>query len=93
MSQTQAIAANVKGRVHGVGFRYTTQSRARELGLAGWVRNERDGSVTVWAQGDAAAIEQLTSFLEAGPAAARVSAAAITAVEPDPKITTFVVRY
>lgn len=39
------------GRVQGVGFRYTAIRAANSLGVSGWVRNERDGSVTVEAQG------------------------------------------
>lgn len=50
------------GRVQGVGFRYFTQRRARTLGLSGWVRNERDGSVSLEAEG---AREDLLSLLDA----------------------------
>ena len=42
------------GQVQGVGFRWTSMSVARELGLTGWVRNEPDGSVTAEIQGGAA---------------------------------------
>lgn len=42
------------GQVQGVGFRWTSMGVARELSLTGWVRNERDGSVTAEIQGSAA---------------------------------------
>ena len=40
----------VRGIVQGVAFRHHTKVRARELGLAGWVRNLPDGSVEVTAE-------------------------------------------
>ena len=42
----------IYGRVQGVGFRYTVVQAANALGLTGWVRNERDGTVTTELQGD-----------------------------------------
>ena len=39
------------GRVQGVGFRYLTRRAANLIGVTGWVRNERDGSVTLEIQG------------------------------------------
>ena len=39
------------GQVQGVGFRWTSQRVAKELGITGWVRNEDDGSVTLVLQG------------------------------------------
>lgn len=45
------LVALVRGRVQGVGFRFWTRSRARELGLAGWARNLADGRVEVVAEG------------------------------------------
>ncbi len=93
MPAVRAISANIRGRVHGVGFRYTTQSRAKDLGLVGWVRNEKDGSVSVWAQGPSDAIEQLTDFLEIGPRAARVTESRVEDVEPDSTITAFRVAF
>ena len=53
-------------------FRDTTQQRARELGVAGWVRNLEDGAVQVHAEGSAPAVEALVSFLHRGPPHARV---------------------
>jgi len=65
-------AFRVIGRVQGVGFRYWTQRRATELGLSGWVRNEADGSVVVYACGAVAGVAALEESLGRGPIAARV---------------------
>ena len=62
----------VSGRVQGVCFRATTRDRARELGLDGFARNLRDGSVEVLATGSAEALSALESFLWRGPSHARV---------------------
>jgi DNA ligase D-like protein (predicted 3'-phosphoesterase) len=72
-----AIRAVVRGEVRGVGFRDATVSRARELGLMGWVRNGDDGTVGVHAEGTERAIEELVAFLGNGPPLARVSGVAV----------------
>ncbi len=41
-----------KGRVQGVGFRWTAQQIATNLGLTGWVRNLTNGDVDCEIQGD-----------------------------------------
>lgn len=64
--------AVVRGTVQGVAFRWYTKERARELGLAGWVRNLPDGSVEVWAEGPAAPVDELLRWLRRGPPSARV---------------------
>jgi acylphosphatase len=69
-----AFFARVRGRVQGVGFRYSAIQEARRLGIAGWVRNDTGGDVEVWAEGSP---EKLTAFLEwlrKGPPYARVEA-------------------
>lgn len=65
-------AFRVIGRVQGVGFRWWTRRTATDLGLHGWVRNERDGSVVVHAGGPVEALARLEEALLRGPTAARV---------------------
>ena len=63
----------VTGRVQGVGFRWWTVGTAQRLGLRGWVRNRRDGSVEIQAIGPADRLEALALACEAGPRAAKVA--------------------
>ena len=62
----------VRGRVQGVGFRWFVEREAHILGIAGWVRNNHDGSVEVLAQGTRNQLSGLRSRLRDGPRAARV---------------------
>ena len=64
---------SILGRVQGVGYRFYAQKKARELGLTGWVRNRRDGSVEALLQGDAAAVETMTAWCRRGPPSAVVA--------------------
>ncbi len=52
------------GRVQGVGFRYYSVNKARQLGLTGWVRNLYDGSVEMEVQGPERVIDELIIFLQ-----------------------------
>lgn len=76
-SPHKRVRARITGRVQGVGFRYFTWSVGRNLGLAGFVRNEPDGAVLLEAEGSPAAIEQLLLQVRRGPAHARVDAVAV----------------
>ncbi len=69
---TQARRFVVRGRVQGVGFRWFVEREARILGIAGWVRNNADGSVEVLAMGSRDQLLGLRSRLRSGPRAARV---------------------
>jgi acylphosphatase len=51
------------GRVQGVGFRYTAQHLANQLGVAGFVRNLPDGKVELLAEGSAEQVDALLSAL------------------------------
>ncbi|MHB0878249.1 MAG: acylphosphatase [Anaerolineae bacterium] len=71
--RTARLRAVVHGYVQGVGYRYYVMQRARLLGIAGYVRNNTDGTVEVIAEGDQAPLEQLLEALERGPIGASVS--------------------
>jgi acylphosphatase len=62
----------VRGRVQGVGFRWFVEREAHILKIAGWVRNNSDGTVEVLAQGTRDQLSGLRSRLQEGPRAARV---------------------
>jgi DNA ligase D-like protein (predicted 3'-phosphoesterase) len=69
----KALRLEVRGAVQGVGFRYATVGRARELGVMGWVRNGADGELLVHAEGPADSVDEMVSFLGEGPPGAGVS--------------------
>ena len=62
----------VYGIVQGVFFRSTTQEKAFNSGLTGWVRNRRDGSVEIVAEGERDPLETLLGWCRKGPPGARV---------------------
>lgn len=67
-----AIRVLISGRVQGVGFRYSTQQQALELGLSGWVRNRRNGTVEAMFEGDPTLVQDVVAWCHQGPAAAQV---------------------
>ena len=71
MSKARLDAA-VRGIVQGVGFRIFVVEAARELGLTGWVANERGGIVRVVAEGERETLERLLAALRRGPVSAIV---------------------
>jgi acylphosphatase len=62
----------VRGRVQGVGFRAFVEDEARLRGIAGWVRNRRDGAVEAVFSGDADAVAGMIAACREGPYGARV---------------------
>jgi acylphosphatase len=72
---TEAIARRlvIAGRVQGVGFRYAFADEARLRGLAGWVRNRRDGTVEALVSGPGPAVEAIIAWARVGPPTARIT--------------------
>ncbi|HKW36825.1 MAG TPA: acylphosphatase [Burkholderiales bacterium] len=63
----------ISGRVQGVGFRYSMAEEAERLGVTGWVRNRRDGTVEAVVDGDPRGLEAILAWARRGPPAARVT--------------------
>lgn len=67
-----SLRVRVEGRVQGVGYRDACVREARALGLQGWVRNRRDGSVELLVHGAAESVDRMLAWLHVGPPLARV---------------------
>ncbi len=88
----KCIRCIVAGRVQGVFFRESTRRKADELGVTGWVRNCRDGTVEVLASGDSTALAALRTWLVTGPPHARVTAVNCVEQPDHESLTGFVVH-
>jgi acylphosphatase len=62
----------IHGQVQGVGFRWSLAREAQRLGVTGWVRNRRDGSVEALISGSESEIDLLVAWAHRGPAPAQV---------------------
>ena len=71
----------MSGKVQGVFFRASTKEKAEELGITGFVRNERDGSVYIEAQGEEDVLEDFLHWCKRGPQHARVDAINIAEIK------------
>ena len=67
----------ITGRVQGVGFRYAMAAQARALGVGGWVRNRRDGSVEAMVAGTSEQVAAMIAWSRQGPAGAAVDHVAV----------------
>jgi len=72
MSVQRQVHLSITGRVQGVWYRGWTVKTASALGLQGWVRNRRDGTVEAVFSGPTAAVEEMIQACRKGPPAARV---------------------
>jgi acylphosphatase len=69
---TKNVRLHIQGRVQGVWYRGWAVAEAAELGLSGWIRNCRDGSVEALISGPAPAVRTMIERCRRGPMAARV---------------------
>ena len=73
----------ITGRVQGVGYRAWAMQVASRLGLRGWVRNRRDGSVEAVVIGEDDAVSQMIEACREGLFGARVSDVAVSDADDD----------
>ena len=71
----------IHGRVQGVGFRESMRWEAERLGVTGWVRNRRDGTVEAVVAGGAEPVNAIVVWAHRGPSAAKVTNLTISEVE------------
>jgi acylphosphatase len=92
--QKVRMRAIVKGIVQGVGFRYFTVYQAQRIGgITGYVRNLRDGSVEVVAEGEREKLEHLLAQLRKGPTGAHVTGVDVFWENPTGEFTNFGIRW
>lgn len=82
----------IHGLVQGVYYRKSMCDAAQRLGLHGWVRNRRDGSVEALAAGPAVAVQALIDWAQEGPPAARVERVEVSEAPPEALAPGFVQR-
>ena len=87
----RTVHVRIEGRVQGVGYRAWVADTAAAVGLTGWVRNRRDGSVEAVFKGAAADVARMLRACERGPRAARVERVDV-GEQPDAPFRTFEVR-
>ena len=73
----------ISGHVQGVFFRETARRRAQAHAVAGWIRNNPDGTVEAAFEGAEDAVERLVEFCREGPRGARVEWVDVIAEEPE----------
>jgi acylphosphatase len=88
IGRVRSVRVTISGRVQGVFFRASCADVARELGLAGSVRNLGDGRLSATFQGPDDAIDRMLAWCREGPPMARVDAVQVEDV-PAFDATTF----
>ena len=89
----RTVFIKVYGKVQGVFFRQNTISKAKELNIAGYTLNARDGTVEIMAQGTSENIDALIAWCHHGPERARVDKVDVQDVEEKSSFRSFELRY
>jgi acylphosphatase len=83
MANEERAHVYVSGEVQGVNFRGTTQEKAEEIGLNGWVSNLQDGRVEAVFEGRSETVRQMIEWCESGPSSANVEDVSVENEQPE----------
>lgn len=83
----------VSGKVQGVAFRHYTKMQADRIGINGWVRNRRDGSVEAVISGPEEKLEEMIIWLHSGPPSSVVTQVNVSEIEKAEPFDFFDIRY
>lgn len=75
------IKIRITGKVQGVSFRATTKAIADQMSVRGMIRNEKDGSVYIEAEGDETSLEVFQEWCHEGPDRAKIENVEVTSGE------------
>ena len=88
----KTVSVRVSGAVQGVYYRASAAREGERFGLHGWVRNERDGSVSLLLQGAIDTVDAMLAWCRVGPPAARVDRVEVADAPADDSLGGFEVR-
>ena len=88
----KSIEIRIGGRVQGVGFRYFALHKAKELQVAGWVKNTSDGKVEIEASGEPERIDVFVDWMKIGPQRCRIDLFVVNEIVPSRNFTDFIIR-
>jgi acylphosphatase len=81
------------GKVQGVFFRDFAKQNANKLGIVGYARNRKDGSLEIVCQGDERKMEEFTKLCRRGPIFAKVDSVTVEKGDVDEEMEYFDIRY
>ena len=90
--EQKAYSISVQGDVQGVSYRYFAKKKAQTLGLVGWAKNEHDGTVSVFIQGDPEMAQKFIDWAKEGSPMATVESVSVNSAETDENLKEFEVR-
>lgn len=81
------------GRVQGVFFRDGAKKMAQKLGVFGWVKNKKDGSLEMVLEGEKSGVEKMEKWAQKGPIFAKIESFKSSEEEYRGEFDSFEIRY